>query len=190
MPTAPKYLLFTESLKHASGGRLWRFLLVTLGSEGQSSTVSGSDLVESSTALRAELLALVRGLEAIDGPGQVKLFSGSRHIRRGMTRGLAQWKLQDWHWERFGRRVPVRDCDLWQRIDHALQFHTVECQAWGDESQSSQTCWSEENFDIEKNNEPAVALAPRPHRRITLRNRITGLKEQVNSLMEPALAAG
>jgi len=190
MPPTPKYLLFTESLKHATGGRLWRFLLVTLGPEGESSTVSGSDLVEGTTALRAELLALVRGLEAIDGSGEVKLFSGSGHIRRGMTRGLAQWKLQGWHWERFGRRVPVRDCDLWQRVDHALQFHTVECQAWGDTSETSQTYLSDENFDIEKNNEPAVAMASKPRRRITIRNRFTGLKEQVHSIMEPALAAG
>ena len=79
---------------------------------------------------RLELLAVVRGLEALDGPARVTLVTKSRYVSRGIKRGLAEWRANNWRWERFGRIVPVRDHDLWQRVDRALQFHEVTCQAW------------------------------------------------------------
>lgn len=79
---------------------------------------------------RLELLAVVRGLEALDGPARVTLVTRSRYVSRGMKHGLAEWRANEWRWERFGRIVPVKDSDLWQRVDRALLFHQVECQAW------------------------------------------------------------
>jgi ribonuclease HI len=79
---------------------------------------------------RLELLAVVRGLEALDGPARVTLVTRSRYVSRGIKKGLADWRANNWKWERFGRIVPVRDHDLWQRVDRALQFHEIVCQAW------------------------------------------------------------
>jgi len=79
---------------------------------------------------RLELLAVVRGLEALDGPTRVTLVTKSRYVSRGIRSGLAEWRANDWQWERFGRIVPVKDHDLWQRVDRALLFHAVDCQAW------------------------------------------------------------
>lgn len=79
---------------------------------------------------RLELLAVVRGLEALDGPSRVTLVTKSRYVSRGLRFGMAEWRANDWNWERFGRVVPVKDSDLWQRIDRALLYHEVECQAW------------------------------------------------------------
>jgi hypothetical protein len=79
---------------------------------------------------RLELLAVVRGLEALDGPAQVTLVTKSRYVSRGIRCGLTEWRANDWQWERFGRIVPVKDHDLWQRVDRALLFHKVNCQAW------------------------------------------------------------
>jgi hypothetical protein len=79
---------------------------------------------------RLELLAVVRGLEALDGPARVTLVTKSRYVSRGLRFGMAEWRVNDWQWERFGRVVPVKDHDLWQRVDRALLFHQVECQAW------------------------------------------------------------
>ena len=116
----PQYLLFTETRQQAAG-RLWRFLLVPAG---DAQPVTATDIEPNLRASRAELLALVRGLEAIDQPGHVKLVASSNYVTRGISRGLNQWKRQGWHWERFGRRVPVRDCDLWQRVGsgHGVPF--------------------------------------------------------------------
>jgi hypothetical protein len=66
----------------------------------------------------------------LDGPAQVTLVTKSRYVSRGIKKGLAEWQSNGWKWERFGRLVPVRDCDLWQRVERALQFHQVTCQAW------------------------------------------------------------
>ncbi len=93
-------------------------------------TTSACDLEPNCSANRAVVLALVRGLEAIDSAGQVTLITGSRYVKRAIGRELAQWKRSSWHWERFGRRVPVRNADLWQRVDRALEFHRVKCHAW------------------------------------------------------------
>jgi hypothetical protein len=54
----------------------------------------------------------------------------SRYVSRGLKRGLSDWRANGWQWERFGRVVPVRDHDLWRRVDRALQFHIVECRLW------------------------------------------------------------
>jgi hypothetical protein len=79
---------------------------------------------------RLELLAVVRGLEALDGPARVTLVTRSRYVSRGIRFGITEWRANEWQWERFGRVVPVKDHDLWQRVDRALLFHRVECQSW------------------------------------------------------------
>ena len=37
------------------------------------------------------------------------------------------WRERNWMWERFGEKVPMRDADLWKRIDNAIQIHDVRC---------------------------------------------------------------
>lgn len=106
---------------------MWRFLLLEMGTNR---SIDANDLETDLSATRAELLALVRGLEAIDRPGRVKLVTGSRYVQRGLAKGLNAWAAQDWQWERFGRRVPVRDADLWQRVSRALEFHQLDCHSW------------------------------------------------------------
>ena len=75
---------------------------------------------------RLELLAVVRGLEAIDEPARVTLLTVNPYIVEGLARGLDQWRADDWQWEEFGQRVPLPQADLWRRIDRALAFHTVD----------------------------------------------------------------
>ncbi len=75
---------------------------------------------------RLELLAIVRGLEALDQPSRVTLFTASRYVARGLRFGLESWRESDWQWERFGQMQPVKNADLWQRIDQAMRFHQVD----------------------------------------------------------------
>jgi hypothetical protein len=51
-------------------------------------------------------------------------------VAHGLRFGLAEWRENDWQWERFGEMERVKNWDLWQRIDHALRFHHVECRVW------------------------------------------------------------
>jgi len=76
---------------------------------------------------RLELLAVVRGLEALDQPSRVTLVTASTAVRRGLRFGLEAWRENRWQWERFGRMAPIKNADLWRRIDRALEIHDIEC---------------------------------------------------------------
>jgi ribonuclease HI len=73
------------------------------------------------------LLTLVRALESLDQPSKVTLIGCSNYIRQGIQYGVAEWRANDWLWEWFGQMVPVKNADLWQRLDRSLAFHEVEC---------------------------------------------------------------
>jgi ribonuclease HI len=127
----PHYLLFAESVESATirgsssvkhGG--WKFVLEAV--EG-AERIEASDVEEGCPADRLELLAVVRGLEALPHPSRVTLITGSRYVSRGLRFGLDQWRESGWQWERFGEMSPINHADLWQRIDWALKIHDVHC---------------------------------------------------------------
>jgi ribonuclease HI len=121
--SGPHYLLYAE----AEAFR-WKFMLQSVGSEDCFTTADHEP--DATSKSRLELLAVVRGLESLDGPSRVTLVTRSRYVSRGIRRELTYWREKRWHWERFGRLVPIRDHDLWERVDRALQFHQVECSTW------------------------------------------------------------
>lgn len=79
---------------------------------------------------RLDLLAVVRGLEALDQPSRVTLVTPSAYVSRGLRSGMEQWKEAGWQWERFGEMAPIKNYDLWRRIDQALKYHEVEVRNW------------------------------------------------------------
>ncbi|MCI0332406.1 MAG: hypothetical protein L0228_04190 [Planctomycetes bacterium] len=123
----PHYLLISEGTIDDDNSPSWKFVLQSVGAEEH---FSAADTERETRASRLELLAVVRGLEALAQPSRVTLLTRSRYVRRGMRRELNHWRERRWRWERFGKLVPIRDHDLWQRIDRALQYHQVECCAW------------------------------------------------------------
>jgi ribonuclease HI len=129
MPASqPHILLFSEadSSPQRSTGR-WHFLLESIQGE---TLVEASDEEPGTHGERLELLAVVRGLEALDQPSRVTLVTPSRQVSRGLRAGLDEWRRNGWRWERDGRMVPVKNRDLWQRIDWAMRFHEVQCRSW------------------------------------------------------------
>ena len=119
---APHFLLFSEARGKDRQGQ-WRFVLQA--ADG-SATLEASDIEPEVGGERLELLAVVRGLEALDQPSHVTLFTPSRYVNRGIAYGLDEWRRDDWTWESFGEMVPVKNRDLWQRLDRALKFHEIE----------------------------------------------------------------
>lgn len=85
---------------------------------------------------RLNLLSVVRGLESLEQPSSVTLYSPSRYITRGFDSSLTIWKNSGWMWERFGEEVPIKNRDLWMRVEHALMFHEVECRYYRPEKGS------------------------------------------------------
>jgi ribonuclease HI len=123
----PHFLLFSGVEPTGRPGGRWHFLLESLDGD---TVVEASDEEAGLKGERLELLALVRGLEALDQPSRVTLITASRDVRRGIRYGLEEWRANHWCWERDGRWVPIKNRDLWQRVDRALRFHRVDCRRW------------------------------------------------------------
>ena len=79
---------------------------------------------------RLHLLAVVRGLQALEQPSKVTLITPSRYIGRGIRSSITGWRENDWQWERFGQMAEVKHADLWRKIDRAMKFHDIDCRVW------------------------------------------------------------
>ncbi|MBK1650166.1 ribonuclease HI [Rhabdochromatium marinum] len=71
---------------------------------------------------RMELMAVIQALEALKRPTEVILTVDSRYVRDGVERWMANWKRNGWLTK---ARQPVKNQDLWQRLDGALAGHRV-----------------------------------------------------------------
>lgn len=120
----PHFLLYSEAGESTGSPPRWRFVLQPIGGD---KFLTAEDAEPGVSGNRLELLAVVRGLEALEQPSRVTLLTTSRYVNRGIRRCLGQWRERTWRWERFGQLVPIRNQDLWQRIDRAMQFHQLEC---------------------------------------------------------------
>jgi ribonuclease HI len=72
---------------------------------------------------RMELTAVISALEALKRPMSVLVYTDSEYVRRGITEWLRAWKARDW---RTADKKPVKNRDLWERLDAAAARHEVE----------------------------------------------------------------
>ena len=72
---------------------------------------------------RMELMAAIEGLSALKEPCEVVITTDSQYVRKGITEWLAGWKRNGW---RTASKQPVKNADLWQRLDELNQRHKVE----------------------------------------------------------------
>ncbi len=72
---------------------------------------------------RMELMAAISALEAMKRPCTVELHTDSQYVRNGITSWIHNWKRNGW---RTADRKPVKNEDLWRRLDQALAIHKVD----------------------------------------------------------------
>ena len=72
---------------------------------------------------RMELMAAIRALETLTRPATVHLYTDSVYLRSGITSWLASWRRNGW---RTAAKQPVKNADLWQRLEAAAAPHQVE----------------------------------------------------------------
>jgi ribonuclease HI len=72
---------------------------------------------------RMELTAVIAALEALKRPMAVKLYTDSEYVRRGITEWLRAWKARGW---KTADRKPVKNQDLWERLDEIAARHQIE----------------------------------------------------------------
>lgn len=172
----PHYLLFcdgnyqsrdlvaaTPSRSATNGVAIgWRFVLENLDSGNK---FEASDRELGATSDRAALVAVLRGLEALEQPSRVTLVTTSRYVFRGLQYGLSEWRENDYSWEHFGTVQPIRNADIWRRIDRTLQFHQVQCRwmSGSDEPVSekgSSSCQNSASVQNAKPDEAKTTVAP------------------------------
>ena len=74
---------------------------------------------------RMELMAAIMALEALTQPCQVVLTTDSRYVMDGITQWMANWKKRGW---KTASKQPVKNADLWRRLDATCSKHTIEWQ--------------------------------------------------------------
>lgn len=72
---------------------------------------------------RMELMAPIRALESLTRPVTVRIYTDSTYVRNGILSWLPRWKANGWT---TSARTPVKNADLWRRLDEAAAPHVVE----------------------------------------------------------------
>ena len=88
--------------------------------DGQENELCGGEAA--TTNNRMELTAAIMALEALKRPCHVRLHTDSAYLRNGITSWLPNWKRNGW---RTAAKKPVKNADLWQRLDAAVARHRV-----------------------------------------------------------------
>ncbi len=72
---------------------------------------------------RMELLAVIKALESLSRRCTVKLHTDSQYVQKGISEWIHNWKRRNW---RTAAKAPVKNVDLWQRLDALNQAHDVD----------------------------------------------------------------
>lgn len=72
---------------------------------------------------RMELMAAIIGLESLNRDCQVRVYTDSKYVMQGITEWIHNWKIKGW---KTASKKPVKNADLWQRLDRAREQHQVE----------------------------------------------------------------
>ncbi len=120
MTGAPKIVdIFTDgacSGNPGPGG--WGALLRYNGVEKE---LSGGE--SPTTNNRMEMMAAIAALESLKRPVQARLHTDSTYLKDGITKWIHDWKRRNW---RTADKTPVKNVDLWQRLEAALERHDVQ----------------------------------------------------------------
>ncbi len=72
---------------------------------------------------RMELTAVIRGLEALRRRAAVRVYTDSQYVQKGISQWIHDWKRRGW---KTADRRPVKNADLWRRLDELARAHEVE----------------------------------------------------------------
>ncbi len=120
----PKIHLFTDGACRGNPGPGgWAYILRHL-TTGREKEAAGP--AELTTNNRMELMGVIRGLEALKQPCDVVVFTDSEYVRRGVSEWMPKWKANGWK-RREGKQLkPVKNEELWKRLDELVVLHRIE----------------------------------------------------------------
>lgn len=71
---------------------------------------------------RMEMMAAIMALEALRSPCSIDLYTDSTYVQKGITEWIKGWKARGW---KTADKKPVKNADLWQRLEEATHRHEV-----------------------------------------------------------------
>jgi ribonuclease HI len=77
----------------------------------------------STTNNRMELTAVIEALSALKRPSRVVVHTDSQYVQKGITEWISAWKARGW---RTAAKEPVKNADLWQRLDELCRDHEID----------------------------------------------------------------
>jgi ribonuclease HI len=117
--TEPEVEIFTDGACRGNPGPGgWAAILRYRGTERE---LTGGEAA--TTNNRMEMMAAIAALEALKRPCRARLYTDSQYLRDGIMQWLSSWKARNW---RTADKKPVKNIDLWQRLDRASAPHQLE----------------------------------------------------------------
>ena len=119
MSTGTSVVIYTDgacSGNPGPGG--WGSILMYNGHRRE---LSGGE--RETTNNRMEMMAVIQALETLKRSCEVVIHTDSTYVMKGMTEWLAGWKSRGW---KTASKQPVKNVDLWERLDEAVNRHQVE----------------------------------------------------------------
>jgi len=119
LPSRPVVHIFTDGACSGNPGPGGWGALLRHGETEKA--LSGGEAL--TTNNRMEMTAAISALEALKRPSRVELHTDSEYLRNGITQWIHGWRRNGW---RTKDRKPVKNADLWQRLETALAPHEIE----------------------------------------------------------------
>ena len=113
-----KFKIYTDGACSGNPGKGgWAAIIL----DGKSQyNISGSE--NKTTNNRMELIAPIMALKKIKTKSEVIIYTDSRYVKDGITEWIKKWKLNNW---KSSNKKPVKNKDLWVKLDHCCQKHNV-----------------------------------------------------------------
>jgi ribonuclease HI len=121
--TLPHVQLFTDgacSGNPGPGG--WAFIL-RHPTTGKHLERSGGE--PETTNNRMELQAVIEGLSALKKPSSVELLTDSVYVGKGLSEWMVKWKRNGWKRHEKGKLLPIKNEDLWRKLDELASKHRI-----------------------------------------------------------------
>jgi ribonuclease HI len=116
---SPKVTIFTDGACRGNPGPGgWGAILISGTHEKE---LCGGE--RDTTNNRMELMAAIMALEALNKPCRVELHTDSKYVQTGIQEWVTSWKARGW---KTADKKPVKNVDLWQRLEAAAAPHKIE----------------------------------------------------------------
>ena len=115
----PNVVIFTDGACSGNPGPGGWGAILTMGAHEKE--ICGGEAA--TTNNRMEMMAAIQALEALNKPCKVELHTDSQYVKNGITEWIRGWKARGW---KTADKKPVKNDDLWRRLDEARQRHEVD----------------------------------------------------------------